>query len=919
MRRPGLVGRSDELSELERLVAAAADHPRAAFISGDPGMGKSRLLQEMRRRHADLSQLHVAGYEPEQAIPFAAAREMLRGDSGPVADEISGPVRLRVCEAVDRRVAAYGAVLLTIDDLPWVDADSIALCHYLLRGARGRNQELALLVASRPHPTLESFRDSLTRLLTTESVATVDLGPLPPAEASTLVRASAPGTGPEIVERIVERANGVPLWLELLAQAPEPASSPERVVRDRILGFDAEAVDLLLLLALAGRGLLIEEVGEINAWTPERVTAAADALTLRGIAVAEHGQVRLAHGIVAEAALTEFGPTRGGRLRARLATWLEEQAGDDVGLLLEALDHRRAARLPNLDLALRLATHPRRGVLGAVGLARLGEIADDADDSESGTVLRREVAALAAMLGEHRQALERFALLADSAADAGIRREAALGASRAALVMGEAGHARRHLDEARALGGEAVTTIEVDAHDALVLRLLEHRAEAAGSAAARALEQAKALHTAEPADVASRRALVGALTAAIELARLDDDVPLLASLAAEQAEMARGLDGRALVAAQRLLGFSALMLGNVDEAELRLTQAWEDARRRVLPAAMLETGSSLALALEAWGRLGEAQAVARECLQLGWRAESSSSSVVNCTIVDAGVSISRGSREQGYEALRTALEREHNPHVRIRLDYRLATALARFEDHADEEVHARLADGWRCAERATCIRCRAELVGRAADATARLGEPAAAAEWMDRWPPQLPEHDRFVRWWRARGAATVAAAEADDAIGGRRAAARLTRLLEDTRESGFALEATWVRIDLASVVDDRAAATDQLRTAGADAERLGAISEQRVVDQRLRALGVRTWRRSGSGPTPLADLTEREHAVARLVATGESNPEIASALYLSRRTVERHVSNILAKLGLRNRTELAAVFADQAEGGGPHP
>jgi len=52
-------------------------------------------------------------------------------------------------------------------------------------------------------------------------------------------------------------------------------------------------------------------------------------------------------------------------------------------------------------------------------------------------------------------------------------------------------------------------------------------------------------------------------------------------------------------------------------------------------------------------------------------------------------------------------------------------------------------------------------------------------------------------------------------------------------------------------------------------------------------------------------LTPRELEVARLVVEGASNPEIAAQLFLSRKTVERHVSNALAKVGARNRTELA--------------
>jgi DNA-binding NarL/FixJ family response regulator len=91
---------------------------------------------------------------------------------------------------------------------------------------------------------------------------------------------------------------------------------------------------------------------------------------------------------------------------------------------------------------------------------------------------------------------------------------------------------------------------------------------------------------------------------------------------------------------------------------------------------------------------------------------------------------------------------------------------------------------------------------------------------------------------------------------------------------------------------------------------MGALSERRLDVQALRALGVRTWRRRGE-PAP---LTARELEVARLVAAGDSNPEIASALLLSRNTVERHVSNILQKLGARNRTELASRLADEPDG-----
>ena len=54
------------------------------------------------------------------------------------------------------------------------------------------------------------------------------------------------------------------------------------------------------------------------------------------------------------------------------------------------------------------------------------------------------------------------------------------------------------------------------------------------------------------------------------------------------------------------------------------------------------------------------------------------------------------------------------------------------------------------------------------------------------------------------------------------------------------------------------------------------------------------------------ELTPSQRRVAELVATGRSNLEVAQALFLSRKTVERHVSDVLRKLDARNRTELAA-------------
>jgi len=72
------------------------------------------------------------------------------------------------------------------------------------------------------------------------------------------------------------------------------------------------------------------------------------------------------------------------------------------------------------------------------------------------------------------------------------------------------------------------------------------------------------------------------------------------------------------------------------------------------------------------------------------------------------------------------------------------------------------------------------------------------------------------------------------------------------------------------------------------------------------ALPSRSSQDRNEGPEPLANLTRREHEVARLVAEGKSNREIAESLVVTERTVEGHVSNILSKLGFRSRSQIAA-------------
>ena len=118
-----------------------------------------------------------------------------------------------------------------------------------------------------------------------------------------------------------------------------------------------------------------------------------------------------------------------------------------------------------------------------------------------------------------------------------------------------------------------------------------------------------------------------------------------------------------------------------------------------------------------------------------------------------------------------------------------------------------------------------------------------------------------------------------------------------------ALEARLLEGRALVAAGDTGAAEAALRRAADDAMRTDARRIHHAAAQQLRLLGVRAPRvtpRAGSG-----QLTERERAIADLVAQGHSNQRVAATLYLSEKTVANTLTRVYAKLGVRTRTQLA--------------
>ena len=140
------------------------------------------------------------------------------------------------------------------------------------------------------------------------------------------------------------------------------------------------------------------------------------------------------------------------------------------------------------------------------------------------------------------------------------------------------------------------------------------------------------------------------------------------------------------------------------------------------------------------------------------------------------------------------------------------------------------------------------------------------------------------------------------------AGAHLETALAAFIRAGIPYRAAQTRLLLAQVLrrDDPAVAGAEARVALSVFEDLQAGRDADAAAALMRDLGVKAAR---TGPKNVGRLTKREQEVLGLLGEGLSNPAIAERLFLSRKTVEHHVARILSKLGLRGRTEAAALAA----------
>ncbi len=910
---PVLIGRDAALEAVDAaLTAAMSGHGGCVVITGEPGIGKSRLALETASRAASrgmrvvisraVPQSATAAYRPltdalvqllrDRAVPDDAAMEpwlpalsaLLPGMAGraQASGEVSPGIRGEALIQLLRRLAPQGLVIV-LEDLHWADPDTAALMEYLGEHLDGESLLWVLtLRANRPSAALEVARRQRGR----PGVLHLGLDRLSDEDMARMVHACIPGADAELLRRVQASADGVPLLVEDLLASPGLPESFTETVRERLAGFSEPQRSVIEAAAILGRHFDYELLPGVSGQTAALV-AETLGLAVEQLRVSADGTAfRFRHALTREAVLDTMLPPRQRALASaalavldaahpRLEGGLRELA---VELANRAGDRRRAGTLLSESGGQALAWGALATAIGT--LRRAADLLEGTPDRDQAELLLVEALALAGRVEEAAAAGGHLITRLGTEAPE-LRTEVHLRLSQAAVGASRWEMARHHLGAARRLAG-----------------------------------------TAPPAGVCARMGVIDA-----EVAFAADDLDE-ARLFAEDVLATEGSAPDVRCHALELIGRSH--------------------RLRDLSAARAAFESALVTA-EAVG------------LPL-WRLRALHELGTIDLLDHAGV-------ERLSEARRVAEQMGALSTVAI-LDLQLAAGFTCRWELDTCDAHAQTAVGH--AEPLGLDQVRAKALAVLTGSASMRADAAQAERYAARTIAAAPD-DQMVEGicWASRGAAVLLGGEAAAAVEPYARGMAILARLPHAEPAG--LRALWPLLLACRLGDHRAArAIEEAQPAGRRRHppRTGALS---AMPRRFwpgepgSGSGPTNWRRAptlasrtarpgvswrGSAPPPLlsptdgatrfagwprprpdliagtcpawssaaancsrsrrlipwvaAGITAREADVLHLVAGGLANKQVAAQLHLSPRTVEKHVESLLRKTGARSRTGLEA-------------